>query len=65
MALVVGCYIFGRLCCYLFLILSYSSIKQIAYDLNFPSQSFFGKYFSRIVGMSPTEYRKKQCAGLL
>ena len=41
------------------------TIKQIAYDLNFPSQSFFGKYFSRIVGMSPTEYRKKQRAGLL
>lgn len=35
------------------------SIKQIAYDLNFPSQSFFGKYFSRIVGLSPAKYRRK------
>lgn len=34
------------------------SIKEIAYDLGFPSQSFFGKYFCRIVGTSPAEYRK-------
>jgi AraC-like DNA-binding protein len=34
------------------------SIKEIAYDLGFPSQSFFGKYFCRIVGASPAEYRK-------
>ncbi len=33
------------------------SIKEIAYDLNFPSASFFGKYFRRIVGLSPSEYR--------
>ena len=33
------------------------SIKEIAYDLNFPSVSFFGKYFKRIVGLSPSEYR--------
>ncbi|MBQ8492902.1 MAG: AraC family transcriptional regulator [Alistipes sp.] len=36
------------------------SIKQIAYDLNFPSQSFFGKYFARIVGCSPAAYREKE-----
>lgn len=35
------------------------SIKQIAYNLNFPSQSFFGKYFSRIVGYSPAEFRRR------
>ena len=34
------------------------SIKEIAYDLGFPSQSFFGKYFCRVVGISPSEYRK-------
>ena len=34
------------------------SAKQISYELNFPSQSFFGKYFHRIVGISPIEYRK-------
>ncbi|MBQ7311293.1 MAG: helix-turn-helix domain-containing protein [Alistipes sp.] len=34
------------------------SIKAIAYDLGFPSQSFFGKYFCRVVGTSPAEYRK-------
>lgn len=33
------------------------SIQQIADDLNFPSQSFFGKYFKKNVGMSPKEFR--------
>jgi len=36
------------------------SIKQIAYDLNFPSLSFFGKYFTRVVGLSPAAYRKNE-----
>lgn len=35
------------------------SIKEIAYDLNFPSQSCFGKYFSRVVGTSPSNYREE------
>ncbi|MBQ5844394.1 MAG: helix-turn-helix domain-containing protein [Alistipes sp.] len=35
------------------------SIKEIAYSLHFPSQSFFGKYFNRIVGLSPVAYRNK------
>jgi AraC-like DNA-binding protein len=34
------------------------SIRQISDELNFPSQSFFGKYFKRMVGVSPKEYRK-------
>ncbi len=34
------------------------SIKEIAYDLGFPSQSFFGKYFLRVTGVSPAQYRK-------
>ena len=33
------------------------SVKHISYELNFPSQSFFGKYFYRVTGMSPIEYR--------
>lgn len=33
------------------------SIQEIAYSLNFPSASFFGKYFKRHMGMSPQEYR--------
>jgi AraC family transcriptional activator of pobA len=36
------------------------SISQISDDLNFPSQSFFGKYFKRRTGLSPLEYRKKK-----
>lgn len=33
------------------------TIQEIAYSLNFPSASFFGKYFKRYVGMSPLEFR--------
>lgn len=36
------------------------SIKEIAAKLNFPTQSFFGKYFKQYVGISPKEYRNKQ-----
>lgn len=35
-----------------------NSIQQICYDLNFPTQSFFGRYFKRAVGMSPSDYRR-------
>jgi AraC-like DNA-binding protein len=34
------------------------TIQQISDELNFPSQSVFGKYFKRVTGMSPKEYRK-------
>ena len=33
------------------------TIDQISEVLNFPTQSFFGKYFKRVVGMSPREYK--------
>ena len=33
------------------------TIQQISDELNFPSQSFFGKYFKRLAGVSPKEYR--------
>lgn len=33
------------------------SIQEIAYKLNFPTQTFFGKYFKRITGMSPKQYK--------
>lgn len=35
------------------------TIQQISDELNFPSQTFFGKYFKRRVGVSPKEYRRK------
>lgn len=35
------------------------TIQQIADELNFPTQSSFGKYFKRLVGVSPKEYRNK------
>ena len=34
------------------------TIQQISDELNFPSQTFFGKYFKRRVGMSPKDYRR-------
>lgn len=34
------------------------SVQQIAYHLNFPTQSAFGKYFKEQVGCSPRNYRK-------
>ena len=34
------------------------TIQQISEELNFPSQSFFGKYFKRRADISPKEYRK-------
>jgi AraC-like DNA-binding protein len=33
------------------------TIQQISAALNFPNQSFFGKYFKRVTGMSPKQYR--------
>ena len=33
-------------------------VSEIAYDMNFPNPSFFCKYFRRLVGVSPVEYRK-------
>lgn len=38
------------------------SIKEIAARLNFPTQSFFGKYFKHYAGMSPKEYRLQATA---
>jgi len=35
------------------------TIQQISDDLNFSGQSDFGKYFKRIVGVSPKGYRNK------
>lgn len=38
---------------------SHKNIQQVAYELNFSSQSSFGKYFKHVTGMSPTEYKKQ------
>ena len=41
-------------------LLKYSNmdVKEIAFALHFPNQSFFTQYFKRHTGMLPTEYRK-------
>lgn len=36
------------------------SVQQIAYKLNFTTQSAFGKYFKQQIGLSPKRYRLKQ-----
>ena len=33
------------------------TVQQVAYELNFPNQSFFGKFFKKHTGMSPGGYR--------
>ena len=33
------------------------TIQQVAYKLNFPNQSAFGKYFKHLTGQSPTMFR--------
>ena len=38
---------------------SSSTIQEISVALNFPNQSFFGKFFKQHVGVSPREYRLK------
>lgn len=42
-------------------LLKYSgmSIQEIAYHLNFSTQSFFGKYFKLHTGTSPSRYKRK------
>lgn len=32
-------------------------VVEIAYDMNFPNASFFCKYFKRLTGMTPMDYR--------
>lgn len=43
-------------------LLKYSnmSVQEIAYYLNFPNQSFFGCYFKRNAGMSPSQYKARK-----
>lgn len=46
-------------------LLKYSnlSIQEIAYTLNFPNQSFFGSYFKRNTGLSPSQYKASDGSG--
>ena len=34
------------------------SIKEITDEMNFPNQSFLGKYFKNVEGISPSDYRR-------
>ena len=41
-----------------------ASIKEITDSMGFPDQSTFGRYFKAHEGMSPSEYRMRQCVSL-
>ena len=36
------------------------TIQQISDEYNFPNQSYFGRYFRKIVGIPPSEFRKQE-----
>lgn len=36
------------------------TVQEIAYALNFPTQSAFGKYFKQLLGISPKQYRNNE-----
>lgn len=36
------------------------NVQQVSYELNFPNQSSFGKYFKHLVGKSPSEYQRSE-----
>ena len=42
--------------------LSYTakSIQELADDFNFPSQSYFTRYYKRMTGLTPSEFRKER-----
>ena len=37
---------------------THKSIKEISNEMEFPTQSDFGKFFKRMTGKSPLEYKK-------
>ncbi|MGN0281108.1 MAG: helix-turn-helix domain-containing protein [Prevotella sp.] len=40
-------------------------VAEISYDMNFPNPSFFCKYFKRLVGITPMEYRNGNLLDLM
>ena len=36
------------------------SVQELADEYNFPSQSYFSRYYKRLTGLSPSEYRKSK-----
>ena len=40
-------------------------VSEISDDLNFASPSFFGKYFKRLTGLSPRDFRELEKSSIL
>ncbi|MBR4967992.1 MAG: AraC family transcriptional regulator [Bacteroidaceae bacterium] len=42
--------------------LSYTTknIQELSDDFNFPSQSYFTRYYKRMTGLTPSEFRKER-----
>ncbi len=40
------------------------TVQQVAEELNFPNQSFFGKYFKEAVGVSPKKWVRQEDGGV-
>ena len=39
--------------------LTYKSIKEVAFELNFEDEFYFSRFFKKNVGLSPKHFRKK------
>lgn len=44
---------------------SHDPIIEMAYEVGFGNKTSFNSAFKQIVGMSPSEYRKKQAQGII
>ena len=46
--------------------LSYSakSIQELSDEYNFPSQSYFTRYYKRMTGLTPSEFRKERAVAM-
>jgi AraC-like DNA-binding protein len=39
------------------------SIQELSDEYNFPSQSYFCRYYKRMTGVTPSDFRKRRAEG--